>query len=180
MISKRTEPRICAPRPSLRCRRASHIYHEVGADSIRVLSRLLPKAGRRHDLDAWRANCLGASAERQPRVAVDIALPEGRCSAGGVSRCSGSRWATATVRAGPRRRWGRAMARAQRLFTTGGEVLAQGVVTVQDDGVRVGCDPVDDRVGEGLLLHPVVPLARRKLGAADRRGGLVAPVDRTS
>ena len=40
------------------------------------------------------------------------------------------------------------------------EVFAQGVVTVQDGGVRVGGDPVDDGVGEDLLFHPVVPLAR--------------------
>ena len=41
----------------------------------------------------------------------------------------------------------------------------------------VGGDPVEDRVGEDLLLHPVVPLVGRKLAAVDRRCGLVTPVD---
>jgi len=56
-------------------------------------------------------------------------------------------------------------------------VFAQGVVTVQDGGVRVGGDPVHDRVGEDLLFHPVVPLPGWQLGAVDRGGVLVAPVD---
>ena len=57
------------------------------------------------------------------------------------------------------------------------EVFAHGVVAVEDGGVRVGGDPVDDRVGEDLLLHPVVPLPGWQLGAVDRGGVLVAPVD---
>ena len=40
-----------------------------------------------------------------------------------------------------------------------GEVFTHGIVAVKDGGVRVGGDPVDDRVGEDLLVHPVVPLA---------------------
>ena len=42
-------------------------------------------------------------------------------------------------------------------------MLAQGVVTVEDGGVRVGGDPVDNDVGEDLPFHPVVPLAGRQL-----------------
>ena len=49
-----------------------------------------------------------------------------------------------------------------------GEVFAHGVVAVEDGGVSVGGDPVDDGVGEDFLFHPVVPLAGRQLGAVDR------------
>ena len=43
--------------------------------------------------------------------------------------------------------------------------------------MRVRGDPVDDGVGEDLLLHPVVPLTGWQLGAVDRRRGLVSPID---
>ena len=100
---------------------------------------------------------------------MDIALAQGRCSAQG--------WAGVPVAGGPLRRCGlgrvAVVGAGGRLAPTtdslqGGEVFAQGVVTVQDGGVRVGGDPVDDGVGEDLLFHPVVPLAWWQLGTVDR------------
>ena len=41
------------------------------------------------------------------------------------------------------------------------EVLAHGIVTFKDGGVRVGGDPIDNDVCEDLLVHSVVPLAGR-------------------
>lgn len=58
-----------------------------------------------------------------------------------------------------------------------GEVFAHGVVAGQHGGVGVGGDPVHDRVGQDLFVHPVVPLPGRELGAVDRRGPLVPPID---
>lgn len=39
------------------------------------------------------------------------------------------------------------------------------------------CDPVDDGVGEDLLVHPVVPVTGRQPGAVNRRRGLVPSID---
>ena len=83
----------------------------------------------------------------------------------------------------PRRRWGRpnwvGPPLKVRWSVEVGEVLTHGIVAVQDGGVCVGGDPVDDGVGKDLLFHPVVPLTGRQLGAEDRRGLLVAPVDQS-
>lgn len=57
------------------------------------------------------------------------------------------------------------------------EVLAHGVVAFPYGVVRVGDEAVNDRVGEDLFVHPVVPLSRRQLGAVDRRGVLMPSVD---